>query len=360
MPKSFTDERWLEIKGNYDKWWEHDLDLPLISASVWKEPDLKKPFLHQMTQTEFADLTISPEKIAERIEYEVSSRDYIADGYPLYSFAFSGPGIVAAFLGSNIGINNNWIWFHPPDKLPAIDKLHFEYNEDNIWFRRLVDIYESTIKRTEGKVVLGLPDLGGILDIISTFFPGEKLIFEVCDNPSEVKRLISEIEDIWTQYHNKFIDILKGRIPGYSDWSLVYSDKPLYIVQSDFSYMISPQMFKELVLPTIINNAVKIPRTIYHLDGVGQLPHLSMICNIERLDAIQWVPGTGKPDFWEWPDVYEKILNSGKNTWIYANRNDLMQMKKVLGNLKGFFITYILSQGETKDDIFRTIEKIKV
>jgi hypothetical protein len=38
-----------------------------------------------------------------------------------------------------------------------------------------------------------------------------------------------------------------------------------------------------------------LPRTFYHLDGIGQLHHLDLVLSIAELDGVQWVPGDGKP-----------------------------------------------------------------
>jgi hypothetical protein len=81
--------------------------------------------------------------------------------------------------------------------------------------------------------------------------------------------------------------------------------------------MIGPAMFDEFVKPEIVATCEKLPRTVYHLDGVGQLAHLDSLLDIEPLDGVQWVPGDGKPGSAHWPEVFRKIHAAGKRIQIY-------------------------------------------
>jgi 5-methyltetrahydrofolate--homocysteine methyltransferase len=88
------------------------------------------------------------------------------------------------------------------------------------------------------------------------------------------------------------------------------------MLQCDFSYMISPRMFKRFVLPELQATCRRLPRSFYHLDGVGQIPHLDALLSIPELGGVQWVPGDGKPDCGHWPELYQKIHAAGKKTQL--------------------------------------------
>ena len=166
--------------------------------------------------------------------------------------------------------------------------------------------------RWQGQVLMGMTDLGGNLDILSSFRPGEKLLFDLYDHPDDVKRLTWEAHHAWHHYFNELNKVLQPINPGYSDWSGIYSATPSYMLQSDLSYMISPQMFSEFVKPELEATINRLPRSFYHLDGVGQLGHLDELLTITQLNGVQWIPGHGKPDCAHWPDLYRKINAAGK------------------------------------------------
>jgi len=79
---------------------------------------------------------------------------------------------------------------------------------------------------------------------------------------------------------------------------------------------------------------------MYHLDGVGQLNHLDSILEIEELDAVQWVPGDGRPSQREWPQVLQKIRAAGKNLQITEGIEGFDTVVGFLGTAKGLQVSW--------------------
>ncbi len=94
-------------------------------------------------------------------------------------------------------------------------------------------------------------DLGGVIDVLSTFRPSHRLLMDLYDAPGEVEHLVWEAHTAWRHAYEDLNAILASVTPGYSEWSVTYSIQPTYILQSDFSYMISPRMFKKFCLPEL-------------------------------------------------------------------------------------------------------------
>ena len=164
--------------------------------------------------------------------------------------------------------------------------------------------------------MVGMTDLGGNLDVLSAFRPGEKLLLELVDAPDEVKRLTWEAHEIWHRVYARINDAIRAADTGYTDWAGIYSDVPCYMLQCDFGYMISPQMFDEFARPELEATCSRLPRSFYHLDGPGQLPHLDSLPRIDDLDGVQWVPGAGNPTCDRWPEVYRRIHAVGKKVQL--------------------------------------------
>lgn len=55
---------------------------------------------------------------------------------------------------------------------------------------------------------MGMPDLGGVMDILATLSGSESLLYDLYDEPDEVKRVNREIQNIWLRYYQEFSDIL--------------------------------------------------------------------------------------------------------------------------------------------------------
>ncbi|MBN2501364.1 MAG: hypothetical protein JXB38_11345 [Anaerolineales bacterium] len=316
MPIDFSPERWENIRTVYAKWWAGELERPIIP--VWlrgKDPGREMPATPLLSQQTCTDLSLSPEDIIDRIDYELSTLKYLGDAYPIFNMDCFGPGVLAAMMGARLDNSSGRVWFFGPKDVPITD-IHFEFDSENQWFKRISDIYAAAMERWQGLVLMGMTDLGGNLDVLSTFRPSEKLLMDLYDHPEEVKCLTWEAHEAWHQAYSALNAILQPVNPGYSDWSLIYSDRPCYIQQCDFSYMISPKMFEEFIKPELAATSGKLERSFYHLDGIGQIAHLDSLLEIETLNGVQWIPGDGKPDCANWPELYQKINAAGKRIQI--------------------------------------------
>jgi len=312
MPIDFSAERWDAVRKTYSQWWAGELERPIIPVMMFgRDAGRPMPDAPLLCQPTCNDLTIPAQDLIDRIDYELSTYTYLGDAFPGFNMDCFGPGVIAALLGGRLDNSSGQVWFFPPDDRPITD-IHFEYDPDNVWLKRIKDIYAAGMERWQGQVLMGMTDLGGNLDILSAFRPSERLLLDLYDHPDEVKRLTWEAHEMWHRFYDEFNAVLQPRNPGYSDWSGIYTDSPSYMLQSDFSYMISPRMFDEFVKPELEATCARLPNSFYHLDGVGQLAHLDSLLTIDDLDGVQWVPGDGKPDCAHWPDVYQKIHASGK------------------------------------------------
>jgi 5-methyltetrahydrofolate--homocysteine methyltransferase len=302
----FSDKQWENVIQNYRKWWKGELGRPILPLIITgADPGRQKPKAPLPHFRNCADFSITPDAIIDSLDYELSTYEFYGDSFPHINMHHFGPGVVAAFLGATLEPAENTVWFHY-DKKPPIEELHFSYDDNNRWLNRIKDIYREGMNKWGGNVCMGMTDLGGGMDILAPFFGTEDLLFELMDNPKEVKRLCQEITDLWIRFYWELTEILKGQRV-FSDWSSTLSEKPSYILQCDFSYMISPEMFKQFVTDDLSTISAVLDKPFYHMDGVGELVHLDELLAIDGIKGIQWEPGAGEPKTQDWSEVYKKI-----------------------------------------------------
>ena len=362
MAIDFNLKRWETVKENARQWWAGTLDRPLIQIRLkGQNPNREKPHFPFYEFTSFYDLSIPAEKVVDSIDYELSCTKFLGDAFPHF-FPNFGPGVIAAFMGAQLENGIETVWFYPKNETP-IDLLNFEFKKENVWFNKIKEIIIAGQKRWSDLVQIGLTDLGGNLDILSSFRPCEKLLLDLYDYPNEVERLIWQAHKSWWQYFDEFQAIYKPFNQGFSSWTPIFSEDPSYMLQCDFCYMISPSMFKKYVLPELDASAKKLKNAFYHLDGIGQLRHLDLLLKTESITGIQWVPGDGQPGVERWPDVYQKIYNSGKLTQIYnvqcADENwftllDILEEQVVSVNNVVYMLEADISQ---EDEARKLLEK---
>jgi 5-methyltetrahydrofolate--homocysteine methyltransferase len=307
----FNDKQWDNVISNYRKWWKGELGRPILPLIIYgADPGRSIPKAPMLQFSNCADFTIPAEAIIDRLDYELSTYEFYGDSFPFVNMHHFGPGVVAAFLGATPEPANDTVWFHLDNEVP-IEDLHLTYNENNIWLNRLKDIYHAGMKKWGAEVCMGMTDLGGVLDILASFMGTEGLLFELVDHPDEVKRLCREITELWLIFYKELCDILKGQRV-FSDWTAMLYEKPSQILQCDFSYMISQDMFKQFVYDDLAKLSSVMDKPFYHLDGVGEIKHLDAILSIDGIKGIQWVPGAGEPETRDWSELYEKISSAGK------------------------------------------------
>jgi hypothetical protein len=356
MPIDFSPERWDKIKRTYGQWWDGTLDRPTISVQILgRDPGRAQPQAPLLSQSTCMDLSISPRDIVDRIDYELSKITYLGDAFPYFNLDCFGPGVAAAFCGAKMDNSTGRVWFFPEKVLP-ISELHFEYDENNVWLNRVKEICQEAMEHWQGQVLMGMVDMGGILDILSSFRTTENLLMDLYDEPDEVERLVWELHGLWHRFYDDINEVLMPVNPGYCDWSGIYSSSLSYILQSDFCYMISPQMFDKFVKPELDATCKRLPHTIYHLDGMGELPHLDSLLEIKELDCVQWQPGEGKPDQAHWPEVYQKITNAGKKMQVFHNFESLDAVVEQTGSRKGInYKSY--QQNANLDTVLKLLKK---
>ncbi len=321
---NFCEDRWKRIEEVYGKWWNHTLERPLAGVVVVKDRYTIRPHLPYITQENSLDLTITPEQIVDRFEAEFSRYEFYGDAFPMMNMDMFGPGVAAAFLGARIENPTGRIWFHPPQE-KELAEFAFRLDEENIWWKRLQEIYAAANRRFGKNAVMGMTDLGGVIDILSTFRPGEKLLLDLIDCPEDVKRQHHIVAKLWMEAYNK---LQQKNVRGYTDWSTVFSKEKSYVIQADFSYMISNAMFEEFILDDLANSCRELPHTLYHLDGAGEIKHLDSLLRIPELDAVQWIPGDGAKPAQEWMDIYARIIRAGKG--VQTNWCDFDAFKEIV------------------------------
>lgn len=341
------------LADRYERWWNGELGRPIIPVVVaGADPGRPRPDSPGLGFSTAFDERYSPEQLLDRVDYDLACYEYYGEAFPLVNLNAFGPGVAAAFMGAEVYATDYTVWFDCPRKLPIRD-LHFEYNTDNKYYRRVREFYVIFAQRYALRAVISMADLGGVLDILATFRGTENLLCDLYDEPEEVLRCVREIQAAWLRYFDDFTSIIAPVARGYSHWNAIYSARPSYILQSDFAYMIGPDMFEKFVIPELESTAAQLDRAFYHLDGVGQLVHLDMLLASENIKGIQWVPGSGTPELSDWTEVYRRIGESGKKLHnIYARLDRLDEAISMLPSPDTLFMGTQWFPPEAKESAF--------
>lgn len=346
--RDFSD--WQRFTADWKAWWDGELDRPLIVIDAI-DPAFPNPqtgdFFPHIFLSQFP-LDMPVDEVLDRVQPRLDAAHWSGDAYPRWWVNF-GPGVMAAFLGAPVEYAAGTTWFHEVGVASLAD-LHPVYDPDNVWWRRVQDITWAAIERWGQQIAIGVTDIGGNLDTLASLRGTHNLLLDLYDAPDEVERLTHELTALWLRYYDELCAMVESVGNGTTGWAPPWYPSRGYMLQSDFSYMISPEMFDRYVLPDLEACCVAMDYAFYHMDGKGQLPHLDRLLALERLRGIQWQPGDGAPMAEHWPDLLRRIRASGKLCQVYVTRAGARQLLSEVDG-RGFLlaITETLTPAEASE-----------
>ena len=242
---------------------------------------------------------------------------YGGESIPSY-FLNYGPGIMAAVFGVIPRFESETIWFSRPTEPKDIIKVLEEtkLDQNNEWYSRLKKATLEGSKRARKMgYQFGITDLGGVLDIMSSFLGPTKIILTMKRNPEIIDEARRIILEKLLKVYDELYETISSNCDGFNTWLNVWCPKSWYPVQCDFIAMLNPKWFERFVLPDLISQIEHMDYAIHHMDGPYQIPYLDALLSIDNLSGIQWVPGAGRspPGSEEWFPIYKKIQKAGKN-----------------------------------------------
>jgi 5-methyltetrahydrofolate--homocysteine methyltransferase len=350
------------------------IDRPLIQVTALKEP--LEPGEAPADEQALLDWFSNPERVIPRLERKIKATHWGGEAFPL-GFPVSPflVAIEAAYLGcpyklmpqlrNEVGGDGpltgevhydggGVAWSEPIiddwDNLPSLG-----VDPHNFWWRTTQRLLELSAERGAGRYYVGIPDLQGGGHIAVMLRGAQRIALDLYDHPQQVKRFITAVNEIWLYYFEACFEILHLWLDGYVDWLGVWSQLPSVTVECDFAAMISPGMFIAFFLPALEQQVAWIERTIYHLDGPGQLVHLDTLLSLSKLDGIQWVPVKDKMS--DWIPLLQRIQRGGK---LLVLDCEPWEVKRLLTELKpeGLLLRTSCGSVEEAERLMEDVERM--
>jgi hypothetical protein len=328
----FSGSDWQRIRRDWNAWWTGELERPLLVVECLENLDRYYPHFASTYLGNYpSDQPV--DAILDEFIPRLEATHFLGDSFPRFWPNF-GPGIVASFSGAHVHPAWDTTWFTPGEVGPLAD-LHVRMDWQNPWWGRVRGVTRAASARWGNYLAVGITDLGGNLDILASLRDTHQLLMDLVKEPGEIDRLVRETTSLWLDVFSHLVDLTASAGLGITCWGPLWSPTPGYMLQSDFSYMISPQMFERFVLPDLESCTSAMEHAFYHLDGKGQLVHVDALLSLPRLRGIQWVPGYGKPPCEQWLPLLNKIHAAGKLCQVTVSPEGAMTIVRELGG-KGF------------------------
>jgi len=334
-----------EIISSFKEFWDRTnkdalfgITYPKSGVVSAEEAGLLKPWMEGQAEWIFARSVLYAHKTGDItaitdaldiMEHNLNQEEYAGVGYPIVSLD-TGAGCIAGFITEHARYYNQTVWYELPQPWDYSKILSIKPDHTTDFAKVTMEAVSLAANRFKGKAILAPLDLGGLADILSSLRRTDGIMYDMYDNPDEVKESLRLIYSIWMNFHNQMIKIMEPANEGlYTSWTRVLSDNPYFPSQCDANALISPQLFDEFFWPTLSDEFSVFTKTLYHLDGSGQIPHLDTLFTNPSLRIIQWVPEPGTSHFDpQYFPLYNKIIANDRGIVFNCNTFSLEKMKK--------------------------------
>jgi 5-methyltetrahydrofolate--homocysteine methyltransferase len=319
-------EDMLEAKERLKAWWDHEiLDRPCMSYYSPKPNQTSGIPDGWYLARNWDDI----EGCCATFEKRMQGMLFGAENVPNL-FINYGPGILAAVFGCEPKFMSETVWFDcpktPEEIVPFLESV--ELNDNNPWWYRIKRVTQYAAEHFGNDVQVTQTDLGGILDILSSFLSYKDLILTMRRSPGIIDTCRAIILEAELKVFDETQDIINQYQEGCDTWLSVWCPQRWYPIQCDVSAALSPNFFKKFVLPDIITQAEHMPRSIYHLDGPNEIPYVDDLLACPAITGIQWEPGAhdepASSD--KWTPLLKKIQDAGKNLVIYTSSEGALKL----------------------------------
>lgn len=356
-------ENWYKVKQRLQAFWDREIiDRCCIAVEAPKRG-------HTLpVETTFEYRGQIPEK--DRLKYWTDG-EYIlnnritkfehtffgGDSFPQIFAELGASGHAGYFKGTQCTFDNS-VWFSPWITDPDNQKL--EFDSESFLYKKTFELAEYFAAEAKNRYFIAMPDIAGNMDALAHMRGSLNLLLDLYDNREWIKKSLIEIQKVTGETLERYYQTVKDTNENGTciGWLNTYLEGRHAQMQCDFSVMIGPEDYEELIIPELKEQIKWMDRSLYHLDGQEQLRHLEHLLSLDNLTTIQWTCVAGQPSPVEFIPQLKRIQEAGK-CLIIPCFNQLSYIEPLLENLssKGLMITAIADSQDEAEQIVKLAEK---
>ncbi len=262
-----------------------------------------------------------------------------------------GPsGHAGYFRGVRYTVTEDSVWFDP-----SVTDEHEElvFDTETELYRLTLDLARYLAADSRGDYFVSMPDTSGNLDALAHLRGNEGLLMDMIADPDWVKGAAVKIEAAWEKTISDVYGIVRenNECGGMIYWLKSWAPGLHSQMQADISVMISPESYKEFILPELAAQCSFLEYPLYHFDGVEQTRHLDALLSLEKLKMIQWTCVAGQPSPARYLDTLRRMQDAGKGLLIRLTETS--DIEPLLTNLSSKGL-YLVADAESEEEA-RTI-----
>ncbi|MDD4889463.1 MAG: hypothetical protein PHU85_05995 [Phycisphaerae bacterium] len=357
MPLFYKSD-WDATADRYRAWWAHE---NIGRCGLWvtaprEKPleDLAEPVRPPTPEQRWMDL----DYIAALNRWSMSRTFYGGEAFPIWSGGYPGHTSHPCYMGCSVDLDfgTGWVNTHPALAGESLDCSTLKIDESCRYYQFQLQLLARGLAESKGRAIVATGAFGGVGDTLAWLRGSDRLLYDLIDRPDEVRRAELYLMEQWIELHSLYYGRLHEANGGSAGWYPLWAPGRFYATQNDFAYMISPAHFRTIFLSALERQLAYLDYAVHHVDGIGNFAHVDMLCEIPfaappgkpKLQALQILPGAGKPSPLHWMDVLKKVQRAGKNLHISIPANEVEAALAELSARGLFIATSCKTEGEAR------------
>ena len=340
---------WEATQERYRAFWAHEyFGRCALAVTAPREgaPDEPPPARPATPLARWTDLDYA----AACNAYHMRRTFYGGEAFPVWTVGYPGHTSIPTFLGCPLDLDFDTGWWNPVVTGEGLgDVLRLRVDREGEWWKFTLKALDRAVRESAGRCIPSIGAFGGCGDTLAALRGTDRLLFDVMDRPEEVVAAEVYLMDMWCEVYEDFYRIVNAVSEGSTCWFPFWSPGRFYSAQNDFSYMISPKMFRDLFLPIVERQTRYLDHTVYHVDGIEAFAHVPALCELPRLQAIQILPGAGKPSALHYMEALKTVQRAGKNLQMYLAPEEVRPALEQLSARGRFISTWCRTEAEARD-----------
>ncbi len=307
------------------KWFDRQNDRPLFGFTLGSYYPL-----HRYPEgAKDLDGIIRPEDIVVEKFFDDTDRLYglheDAGGDFLFSSApFMGVPWVEAALGCGVEADHTTGSTRslPPPGF-ASHALVPEFSEQDPWVAKMIEFIPALATHSRGRYPVGNTLMRGVTDLLSALYGGENFIYRMCDEPDEVRSVISQLTELWITFGRCLLEHLPLFHGGTGSFLYgLWRPGKLIWLQEDAAALLSPTMYEEFILPADRAIAAAFDHIVIHLHPTRFIPTKYLVeTDLSAIELHIDHDGPRAETLWD----HYKLISASKPLCIWGDvtREDL-------------------------------------
>ena len=239
----------------YGAMWEPMIEPPKVILNKYKTGTL-------ISADEF-----SPQIMIETAELIRPKADILQTDLPFAYQACCGSQWLEAILGCPIMVAENAIWAgHPQGS--SLERF-LKQPICNEWLDKLLECHAALCEWADGERFCSVPVLHGPLDILVAYVGAENIGFSFYDQPELLKSCLEKAADVFISVTKMLFKNLQAVDGGYAGRMHFLTEEKCVTMQNDASYLCSPQVFEQFILPIEKAIVSELDCVLYHMHNTS-------------------------------------------------------------------------------------------